>query len=243
MIVERSLNNISESIFKRTASQTLAQVALQAPPEQPSAPTTYTNGTHRPPIAGAVGTSDTNTIASSPRPQNYTIPPNGAGYSYNNGTPSSVTQQIASNISQQPYNTTQDPSMTPSHATSLQQTGPTAALLHTGTPYAYANAQIAATNQSHQPIYANDIPLAEWHQWTRTTIANKQPGTQGEYLDSVRTLGGRENSASYQGGQGGPIDGLDDVTVMQTLGSTNWPLMQFVPTNNAFGSHQYGGQQ
>lgn len=95
-------------------------------------------------------------------------------------------------------------------------------------------------------MYSNEIPQAEWHQWTRATMAYKQPGSQGEYLNSVRALDGREGSVSYAGGQGGqmsgPMGGVDDASVLQTLGSSNWPLMQFVPTNNAFGSHQYGGQ-
>lgn len=245
-IVERSLNTISESIIKRTASQTLAQVALQAPPEQPPAPPVplaYTNGAHPPSIPGTTNTQDTITLAGSPQTLGYTISSTGAGYNHRNGTPSSIAHQTTSNISQQTYATTQESSMPPSHAASLQQAGSTAPALHTSTPYSYGNSQMALTNQSHQPIYANEMPLAEWHQWTQTTIANKPPGSQGDYINSVRTLGGRENSANYQGGQGGPINGLDDVSVMQTLGTTNWPLLQYVPANNAFGGQQYGGQQ
>ncbi|KAL1597739.1 hypothetical protein SLS60_008225 [Paraconiothyrium brasiliense] len=238
-IIERSLSNINVSIAKRTASQSLAQVALQAPPEQPSAPTTYTNGNHRPSYSSAASTADSATIAGSPQPQAYTIPPVSAGYTYSNGTPASVPQPATPSLSQQSYITAQDSPMPASHAAALQQAAAVIPTPRTDDPYVFGNTQVATSGHPHQSTYANEIPPVDWHQWTRATVAYRQPGSQGEYLNSVRTHG----SVSVQGSQGGSMTGVGDENVMQTLGSNNWPSMQFYPPNNAFGSQQYNGQQ
>lgn len=226
-IVERSLNNINESVFKNTASQSLAQVALQAPPEQPPAPTPYSNGNY----SSAASTADSATVANSPQPHAYSIAPPSTSFTYSNASQASLPQQT---VTQPPYTLTPDPQP---HAAILQPAS-TATPQPPADTYTYPPAPVtAAAHAQHQP-YANDIPPVDWHQWTRATIPYRPPEAQGEYLDTVRTLGGREGGVAFQAGQG-----VADASVIQTLGSTNWPLMQFVPPNNAFGSQQYTGQE
>jgi hypothetical protein len=238
-IIERSVRSINESIVKRTASQSLAQVALHAPPEQPTPSTTYTNGNHRPTYSNTVNTAASATMASSPQSQSYTIPPSNAGYAYSNGPPASVPQQATPSLGQQPYIPSQESPMAASHAAALQQAAAIIPPPRADEPYIFSTSQSATNGHSQQPTYSNDVPPADWQQWARATIAYRQPGSQGEYLNSVRTHG----SVSFQGGQGGQMAAAGEESVMQTLGSNNWPSMQFTPPNNAFGSQQYGGQQ
>lgn len=235
-IIDRSLNSISASIVKRTASQSLAQVALHAPPEQPTASAApYTNGNHRTSYSNAAGTTASAPMAGSPQSRNYSIGHTNAGYTYSNGQPAPAPQQAAPNIGQPSYIPAQESPLAASHAVSLQQA---AATPRADDPYAFGNPQVATNGHSHQPTYANDIPPVDWHQWTRAAIAYRQPGSQGEHLNTVRTHG----TVNYQGGEGGQMASVGEENGLQSLGSNNWPEMQFIPPNNAFGSQQYSGQ-
>lgn len=224
-IIDRSLSNINASIAKRTASQSLAQVALQAPPEQASASSPYTNGKHRPSYSNGVSAVDAATTPSSSHSQAYRISPPSNSYTYSNGL-STTQQQTTAGLGQQSYMGAQESSMT-------------APPPPTDNMYAYSSTQVDGNSQAHASAYANDIPPADWHQWTRATVAYRQPESQGEYLSTVRPHG----SVSFAGAQGGQMAGIGEENVMQTLGSNNWPSMQFSPPNNAFGSQQYSGQQ
>ncbi|OAF98859.1 uncharacterized protein CC84DRAFT_1200430 [Paraphaeosphaeria sporulosa] len=235
-IIDRSLSSINASIVKRTASQSLAQVALHAPPEQTAAFTTHTNSNHRPPYSNAAGTAAAVAVAGSTQSQSYATGPANVGYTYSNGQAAPTLQQVAPHHGQQPYIPAQESPMAASHAVALQQA---AATPRTDDAYVFGNSHLTTNGHSHQTSYTNDIPPVDWHQWTRAAIAYKHPGPQGEYLNSMRTHG----SVSYEGGQGGQMSAVGEENVLQTLGSNNWPEMQFVPPNNAFGSQQYSGQQ
>ncbi|KAF9732617.1 hypothetical protein PMIN07_007799 [Paraphaeosphaeria minitans] len=228
-IIDRSLSSINASIVKRTASQSLAQVAQHAPPEQPAASTTHTNGNNRHSSSSAASTAAAATMAGSTGSQTYTDGPANAGYTYSNG-------QATRNQNPQPYIPAQECPVATSHAVALQQA---AATPRTDDPYAMESFNMTTNGHPHQPAYTNDMSPVDWHQWTRAAIAYREPGTQGEYLNSVRTHG----SVSFQGVQGGHMSAMGEENVLQTLGSNNWPEMQFVPSNNAFGSQQYTGQQ
>lgn len=226
-VVERSLNNINESIFKRTASQSLAQVALQAPPEHSQASNLYINGNHQQNYAAGPAAEAT-TVASTP--QTYSIPSSrAASYSYSSGAPGPVPSQATSNLDVQSYGTNQDPAINVSH---------TAAQTHgSNDPYAYTNAQGASSG--HHTGYVNEVPPADWHQWTRSTMAPRQHvASQNDYCTAatLRSLGGRGGSFS-NGDQDGTMTG-DASIIMQTLASNNWPEMQFVSPSNG-----YVGQQ
>lgn len=223
-IVDHSLNNINDSIVKRTATQSLAQAALQAPQEQP-VQTVYGNGNgygqyHDPNTASA----DPNLATSS---GTYATPQASTPFSYSNGGSASVAphQQASTPFDQQAYNATEDAGMTPSHAAAL------AAAAASGAPtqrpdgtYAYANAQ--ATNNGYPPQYsANGV--TDWHQWSRSNL--QQVGPPGEYLNSATTLlalGGREGGAQ---GPGQDAAGAVEGSAMQGAGLSNyqWPGIQF----------------
>ncbi|KAF2644415.1 hypothetical protein P280DRAFT_465752 [Massarina eburnea CBS 473.64] len=227
-IVERSLSSINEAIFKRTASQSLAQVALQGPQDAPAAPV-YTNGSHQNQYTNGANPAAEPVI--SPSSQAYTSVPTGATYTYNNGTSTSTPHQQASGYEQQSYPGNQDPAMAPSHAAALQA----AAASNTAPPrpedtYAYNNAQVASSG--HQPTYsANGVSPEDWIHFTRTYMHQAAP--QGEYLNTATTLmalgGGREGSNQGSGpGSEGP--GVSEGSVMQQgpgQSTMQWPGVQY----------------
>ncbi|KAF2679892.1 hypothetical protein K458DRAFT_112179 [Lentithecium fluviatile CBS 122367] len=225
-IVERSLSGINESIFKRTASQSLAQVALQGPPET-SATAVYSNGNHQGQYTNAASsTADAGMSASS---QAYAGVPVGAAYAYNNGAPASVPQQNTGGFEHQPYGPGQESAMAPSHAAALQAAASNAANQRPEDAYAYSNAQVATNG--HQPNYStNSATLHEWHQFAKTYMQQVTP--QGEYLNTATTLmalGGREGGGTQ--GPGVETTGVTDNSVVHA-----WPGVQFgLQTNGHIG--------
>lgn len=231
-IVERSLSSINESIFKRTASQTLAQVALQGPQDTPATPAVYTNGNHQAQYTNPVSATADPVVAASG--QAYTGLPGGATYAYGNGTPASV-PQTTGGFEQQTYHANQDTAMTPSHAAALQAAASGATTQRPGDTYPYGNSQVATNG--HQPAYTNtDVGAHGWQQWTRQYMQQVAP--QGEYLNTATTLmslGGREGHTQ---GPGQNAQGAVEGSVMQGPGvsTMQWPGVQFgMQTNGHVG--------
>jgi hypothetical protein len=208
-IVDRSLCDIDDSIFKRTASQSLAHAALQAPPETTTT-SVYPNGNHQGHYTGTASAA-ANTGLTAPT-QAYAGVPIGTAYAYGNGTSSSLPQQTTGSF-EQPYGTGLDGTLASSHATALQAASATTATQRPEDAFAYSNAQ--ATTNGHQPHYAgNTVTPHEWHQFARTYMQQGAP--QGDYLNTATTLmalGGRE---------GGPSQSVD----VETTGAINNAAMQ-----------------
>jgi hypothetical protein len=225
-IVERSLSSINENIFKRTASQSLAQVALQSPQDQPAA-TPYTNTSHQGQYPNLVNTESAHAISGQP----YTNVPAGATYTYNNGTSTSAPRQSVSSYEQQ--HSYQDPAMPPSHAAALQAAASSSTSQRPEDTYAYSNTQIANNGHQQPPYPANGVSPEDWMHFTRTYMHQASP--QGEYLNTATTLmalgSGREGGSQGPGneGQGGGGEG----GVVPGSSSTQWPGVQFgIPSNN-----------
>ncbi|KAF1955125.1 hypothetical protein CC80DRAFT_493449 [Byssothecium circinans] len=228
-IVERSLSSINEAIFKRTASQSLAQVALQGPPETP-APPVYSNGNHQSQYPNLTNASSEPGIP--PPSQPY---PAGATYAYNNGTTNSAPQPSPSGYEQHSYPSNQDPAMAPSHAAALQAATSSAAAPppRPEDSYAYANTQVATNGHQHTyPV--NGVSPEDWIHFTRTYMHQQAP--QGEYLNTATTLmalGGREGATQGNGNEG---TSEGSVNVMQgqapAQSAMQWPGVQFgMPSN------------
>lgn len=223
-IIERSLSNINESIFKRTASQSLAQVDMQVPQESPVA-TVYTNAAHQNQYTNtATATSDQSLTTSG---QAYAAAPTAAAptaaaYAYSNGTPAPVSQLGTTAFEQQPYSAGSDAAMAPSHAAALQAAASGATSQRSDGTYVYANAQVATNG--HQPSYtANLASPHDWRQFTRTYMQQVAP--QGEFLNTATTLmalGGRDSS-SQGPGQDNHVAG--EGAVLQASGASHpqWP--------------------
>ena len=219
------MSGINESIFKRTASQSLAHAALQAPPEN-AAPTVYTNGSHQGPYASTVSASPGAGMAASS--QAYADVPVDTAYAYSNGTPSSLPQQSTGGFEPQPYGTGLESAMAPSHAAALQAAAAsTAATQRAADAYAYSNAQ--AVSNGHQPPYAaTSVTPHEWHHFTKTYMQQVAP--QGEYLNTATTLmalGGREGGGTQ--GLGVETTGAIENPVIPGSGTIplQWPKVLY----------------
>lgn len=231
-IVDQALGNINESIVKRTATESLARVAMHTK-QQPNPPpavydtssyseqqyTTNTTGPTDPTLAqgsGYINLTDSG---------NMTMP-------YNLGTQMPVTQQNTAH-DQQPYMKVEDDaSINPSHAAALA-----AATGTTSQPppnaYTYPQSLPQVTN-THQPTYvANNYSPQDWRQWTQTYM--QQPvGPQGEYLNTATTLmalGGRDGASQDNGHGGAHAQHIEQAH----LGHFHWPGVAFPGAAN--GSH------
>ncbi|KAF2875892.1 hypothetical protein BDV95DRAFT_626283 [Massariosphaeria phaeospora] len=233
-IVEQSLSGINGSIVKRTATESLARAALQAPQEAQNAPPVYGNGNfHHEQYSNPTSTTADPTLAASSASYNSIAAV--TTYSYSNDTPTSGHPRANSTFGQQPYGTSDDQSMPPSHAAALAAASSGATSQPSG-DYGYPNSQ--AANSSLQPQYSSS-GVSDWHSWSRTYMQQGAPS--GEYMNTASTLmalGGREGSTQGQGqnATGGPVD----ASVMQTPGLSHyaWPSIQYALDANGHVAQQ-----
>jgi hypothetical protein len=199
-IVEQSLGNINDGIVKRAATESLAQVAMQAPQQRTNSTSVYDNSGYRE-IYTAAGPTDPALITSSPT---YPSMPVGSTHPYNLGNPMPVPQQTNTTYDHQPYNT-DDSGLTTTHVAALA-----AASGGTSQPsdgYGYSHTHVHSGNGG-QPAYStNGYSQQDWRQWTRTYMQPQpQPLSQpGEYLNTATTLmalGGRDGVSQDQGHSG-----------------------------------------
>ena len=233
-IVDQALNNINDSIVKRTATESLARVAMHTK-QQPNPPpavydssgyneqqyTTNTNGPTDPALTQASG------YINSTDGGNITMP-------YNLGTQIPVSQQTTA-YDQQPYiKVDEDSTMNPSHAAALAAATGTTSQSSAST-YAYPQSLPQVTN-THQPSYVtNNYSPQDWRQWTQTYM--QQPGPQGEYLNTATTLmalGGRDGT-SQDNGHG---DAHGPHIEQAPLGHFHWPGVAFPGPANGASHHQ-----
>ncbi|PVI05299.1 hypothetical protein DM02DRAFT_715847 [Periconia macrospinosa] len=226
-IVERSLGDINESIFKRTASQSLAQVALQTP-QEPPATSVYTNGNPHAPYANPTGTTSEPVVAASN--QAYTTPPATSMYAFHNGitgTANSVPHHATGGYDHPPYANSQDSSMTSSHAAALQAATSNAAPPRPEDQYVYSNPPVG--NNGHPSAYGtNGVSPEDWIRFTRTYMQQTPP--QGDYLNTATTLmelgSGRDAVSQAPGNEG--QSSLSEGPLMQGPGASpmQWPGVQ-----------------
>ncbi|KAJ4339639.1 hypothetical protein N0V87_003080 [Didymella glomerata] len=230
-IVDQALGEINDSIVKRTATESLARVAMHTKQQPNPPPPVYdTSGYNEQQYnTNTTGPADTTLAQGS----NYTnLADNGnMSIPYNLGTQMPVTQQTTA-YEQQPYLKVEDEtSMNPTQAAALVSAT-------TSQPpqnaYIYPQSLPQVTN-THQPAYvANNYSPQDWRQWTQTYM--QQPvGPQGEYLNTATTLmalGGRDggNEGAAHGGHAQHID-------QAHLGHFHWPGVAFPGAANG-GHHQ-----
>lgn len=211
--------------MKRTATESLAHAALQAPQEQ-SDPAVYTNGTDYTQYHDANAGTHTYAVAQTA----VSVP-----FSYQNGTSTSVPshQQHNSTFEQPAYTSGEDPGMSNAHVAALAaaaSSAPTpAAASRPNGSYSYPPSQTPGSTTFQEQHYpGNGVNPNDWHQWSRTNI--QQMGPPGEYANTLLTLGGRE-SVSQASGQdaSGAVQGVGVGEGMQGPGFTHyqWPAVLF----------------
>lgn len=230
-IVDQALGNINDSIVKRTATESLARVAMHT--KQQSNPS--------PPVYDTSSYNEQQYATSTTGPADATLA-QGSGYtsladngnlsmSYNLGTQIPVNQQTTT-YEQQPYlKVDEDTSMNTSQAAALV-TATSSQPPHNAYAYPQSLPQVSST---HQPTYvANNYSPQDWRQWTQTYM--QQPvGPQGEYLNTATTLmalGGRDGS-NEGAGHGGHTQHIEQAH----LGQYHWPGVAFPGAANG-GHHQ-----
>jgi hypothetical protein len=236
-IVDQALGNINESIVKRTATESLARVAMHTK-QQPNPP---------PAIYDTTGYNEQQYTANTSGPADPTLT-QGSAYpaltdsgnmaiSYNLANQMPVTQQTSNAFDQPTYiKVDEEGSMNPSHAAAL------AAAATSNTPQAphntYGYAQnLPQVSNSHQPTYvANNYSPQDWRQWTQTYM-QQQVGPPGEYLNTATTLmalGGRDGASQDHGhGQ----DGQTHIDQGQ-VSHYHWPGVAFPGAANGASHHQ-----
>jgi hypothetical protein len=227
-IVDQSLGNINDSIVKRTATESLARVAMQAPPRS-SSTSAYDNGPYRGQYTTAASGSTDPALTS------QTAAYNGMAVSgthpYNLGSPMTAPQQPSRAYDQQSYSGADENGMAPNHAAALAAAASASMSQPPSDTYAYSNAQIA--NNGPQPAYtANGYAAQDWSQWSRAYIP--QQGQPGEYLNTATTLMTLGRDAGSQSA-GSDSQGLVQTSGAQGHQPSHWPEISFPNAANGNG--------
>ncbi|KAF2852449.1 hypothetical protein T440DRAFT_466610 [Plenodomus tracheiphilus IPT5] len=243
-IIDQSLSAINDSIVKRTATETLARVAMQTPQNLATQSSTntvpvYDNTMYREySTAASVPTDPTLTSHTSAYPSMTGAPT----HPYNLGTPVPTPQQSTNAFDQQSYTVSDETTLTSTHVAALAAA---AASNTTSQPssdaYAYTHTPTADPSH-HQPTAysANGFTPQDWRSWGRTYLQHMSH--PGEYLNTATTLMtlGRESSGGSQdpgsgsdgqgqgqGGQGLVVDGSGVGIHGHDRGQHHWPNIQF----------------
>ncbi|CAI9625039.1 unnamed protein product [Alternaria burnsii] len=228
-IVDQSLGNINDSIVKRTATESLARVAMQAPRSASTAPTYDNSGYREQYTTPSSGPTDPTLTSQSGAYNNLS---GSTTHPYNLGTPMPMPQQTNRVYEQQAYSSGDETNMHVSHAAALAAAASGSISQPSTDAYAYGNAQIA--NSGHQPTYStNGYAAQDWSQWTRAYMQPQQ-GQPGEYLNTATTLMtlGRDSGSQGTGSDG---QGLVQTSGVQGHAPSHWPEIQF--PNAANGSN------
>jgi hypothetical protein len=223
-IVDQSLGNINDSIVKRTATESLARVAMQAPIRSKPSANMYDNGTYR--------EQYTTTVSEATDPALTSQSPayNGLSAPYNLGDSMPVPQQSNRAYEQHAHSGGEETGMNPNHAAALAAAASSSISQPSSDAYAYNNVQLP--NNGHQ--YPNHGYAAQdWSQWTRTYMQPPQQGQPGEYLNTATTLMTLGRDAGSQG-TGNDSQGLVQTSGVQGhLPGSHWPEILFPSTTNS----------
>jgi hypothetical protein len=235
-IIDQSLSNINDSIVKRTATESLARVAMQAPPRANTSPSVYDNGSFRDQYTTAAsGPTDAALTSQTAAFNGLAVSPT---HPYNLGAPMTVPQQPNRAYDQQTYSGGEETGMNPNHAAALAAAASSSISQPSSDAYAYSNAQIG--NNGHQPAYtANGYAAQDWSQWTRAYMQPQQ-GQPGEYLNTATTLMTLGRDAGSQG-TGSDSQGLVRTSGVQGHPPSHWPEISFPnAANGANGANENG---
>ncbi|XP_014562676.1 hypothetical protein COCVIDRAFT_83730 [Bipolaris victoriae FI3] len=207
-IVDQSLSKINDSIVKRTATESLARVAMQAPVRSESNSSVYDQSSYQDQYATTTS-GPTDPILSS-HAATYTTLPINTAHSYNLNTQVSVPSQTNRGYDQQSYNSGDQASMNPNHAAALAAAAAAASSNSAisqapADAYAYSHAHMANTAHQQPTYTTNGYVAQEWTQWTRAYMQHahdqiqQQQQQPGEYLNTATTLMtlGRDASSSH----------------------------------------------
>ena len=194
-IVDQALNTINDSIVKRTATESLARVAMHTKQQPSPSPTIYNaSGYNEQQYTNNATTSPTDPIINQRSGHahahlsdsgNITMP-------YNLSTQAPVTQQTTTYDHPSYIKTDEESSLNVSHSMGLGAVTGTTSQAPANT---YAYSQVSNTQQ---PTYAaHSYNPQDWRQWSQTYM--QQPvGSTGEYLNTATTLislGGRDSTS------------------------------------------------
>jgi hypothetical protein len=221
---------------KRTATESLARVALQTPQHSSSVTPVYETGGYRESYSTSAGNSDPILASQAP---GYASMAGGSTHPYNLGTSITLPQHTSNTYIHHPQQTysTDDPGMTTTHVAAL-------AAASTSTPqpsdaYGYSNTHAQSAHGSQPPYSANGYPQQDWRQWTRTYLQPQQSLSQpGEYINTATTLmalGGRDGGSQDPGHNSQGT--LDNTGVPSHV---HWPDLAYP---NAANGHGHIGQQ
>lgn len=218
--MDQSLGNINDSIVQRTATESLARVALQAP--QHSTSSSVYNGDYQEQYTGANNSTDP-TLTSQSSGYGSLSGPGSTSHPYNLGNSVVVPQQSNAGFDQPTYSSGEETIINPTHAAALAAAASSNTPQPASSTYGYANAQIV--NNGHQPGYStNGFAPQDWRQWTRTYM-QPQLGQPGEYLNTATTLMTLGRGESQ--GPGNDGQGLVDGSGVQGHVGHHWPEISF----------------
>ncbi|KAH8723767.1 hypothetical protein GQ44DRAFT_728346 [Phaeosphaeriaceae sp. PMI808] len=229
-IVNQSLSKINDGIVKRTATESLARVALQAPQHATSSTTTYDTSGYRDTFSTTP--SDPTDPALTSQAPNYAPMSGGAAQPYSLGAPISIPQQTSNAFDHQQTYNSDDSGMASNHVAALA-----AASINTTPPsdtYTYTNTHAQSANGSQPPYSANGYAPQDWRQWTRTHMQPHSLSQPGEYLNTATTLmalGGRDGGSQDPGNNA--HGGLENPGVQGHAGHVHWPELAYpAPAND-----------
>lgn len=237
-IVDQALDTINDSIVKRTATESLARVAMHAKQQpNPSSAVYEPNGYNEQQYT-------TNTTGQAdPIINQGPAYSHGHGHMQDNGNmtlPYSMATQIP--VAQQSTAYDHQPFIKPdeerglnsSHAAALAVSPNTTSQASANT-YAYPQSLPQVTNSQQAGYVANNYSPQDWRQWTQTYM--QQPvGPSGEYLNTATTLmslGGRDGSNSDNGHTDAHGQHIDQAH----LGHFHWPNVAFPGAANGVPHH------
>lgn len=210
--------------MKRTASASLAHVALQTPQQPLSGVPAYDSSGFREPYnTPSSGPLDPAVASQSAA---YAMP-GGATHPYSTGTSISLPRQTSNAFENQPSYGGDDPGMTSNHAAALAavSSNPTTSINN----YSYAPRHSPSVGSGQQVYPANGYAAQDWRQWTRTYMQPQSIGQPGEYLNTATTLMalGRDGGSQDAGNSGhGSVD---------NPGHVQWPEMAYPDPANSHG--------
>lgn len=226
-IIDQSLGTINDSIVKRTATESLARVAMQTPQSLASqnsnnASSVYDNNMYRDQYSTTASGPTDPTLTS--HPTAYSSMTGAPVHSYNLATPNPP-QQSANAFDQQAYTVPDETAMASTHVAALAAATSNNTSQPSSNGYAYAHTQ-TADNTPQSTYSANGFTPQDWRSWGRTYM--QQISHPGEYLNTATTLMtlGRESGPQ---GPGSEAQGLVDGSGVPVHGGggNHWPTIQF----------------
>ncbi|KAF2822622.1 hypothetical protein CC86DRAFT_330338 [Ophiobolus disseminans] len=224
-IVEQSLDSINDSIVKRTATESLARVAMQTPQIPTTSNPMYSNAGYQEPYITSVSASIDPTATS--QSSSYTVMAESVSHPYNLGTSISQPQPTGNAFDHQQTYSGDDPGMTMTHAAALAAVS--SDVSQPGDNYAYANTHPQSANTVPHGYPTNGYAAQDWRQWTRTYMQPQPIGQPGEYLNTATTL----MSLGRDGASQDPGNNVHDP--MDNTGHVHWPELAFPGAANGHG--------